>query len=184
MKGNLSEVNKIIANGDISTDGKLIVKGIDEEGAYTDKDLNIGKDESTKFTGGDGYDFDDTVTATKFKGDIESDNGYIKTLGADTITSAFASFTELMAEKGNIKHLESENVLADNISVDTLTVTKAAHFFSLIIDEIKSVGGQIILSPASATLDMVKKTSSGNYKCYFRAKIDDKEISNQFVSKD
>jgi hypothetical protein len=42
----------------------------------------------------------------------------------------------LEAAKAYIKDL-----LSDNITVDTLTVTKAAHFFSLIIDEIKSVGG-------------------------------------------
>ena len=46
------------------------------------------------------------------------------------------SFKELTGTKATLSDL-----LAGNISVETLTVTKAAHFFSLIIDEIKSVGG-------------------------------------------
>lgn len=185
VKGDLSDVNKITANGDISTDGKLIIKGVDDEGTYNDKDLNIAKeDDGTKFTSGEGYVFDNLVTATKFKGDIESDNGYIKSLGADSLASSFAYLLELMAENGTINNLTSTKILANDISVDTLTVTKAAHFFSLIIDEIKSVGGQIILSPANATLDIVKKIDSGNFKCYFRSKIGDEEISNQFAAKD
>jgi hypothetical protein len=32
-------------------------------------------------------------------------------------------------------------IISENIEVDNLTVKKAAHFFKLIIDEIKSVGG-------------------------------------------
>ena len=131
-------MNKITANGDISTDGDLIIKGVDDEGIYTDKDLNISKDtDGTKFTGGESYHFDNTIITNN----IESDSGNIKDLSAESIASAYAYLTEMMAEKGTINNLDSKKILADDISVDTLTVTKAAHFFSLIIDEIKSVGG-------------------------------------------
>lgn len=181
VRGNLSDVNKITANGDISTDGDLIIKGVDDEGIYTDQDLNISKDtDGTKFTGGESYHFDNTIITNN----IESDSGNIKDLSAESIASAYAYLTEMMAEKGTINNLDSKKILADDISVDTLTVTKAAHFFSLIIDEIKSVGGQIILSPTNATLDIVKKTEGGNYKCYFRAQVGEEKISNQFAAND
>lgn len=181
VRGNLSDVNKISANGDISTDGDLIIKGIDDEGVYTDKDLKISKDsDGTNFTGGEGYHFDNTVSTNY----VDSESGYFKDLGAESLASAFAYFTEMMAEKGTINNLNTKKILADDISVDTLTVTKAAHFFSLIIDEIKSVGGQVILSPANATLDLVRKTDGGNYKCYFRAQVGDDKISNQFAAND
>lgn len=180
VRGDLADVQNITANGDVSLDGDLIIKGIDEEGAYNDKDVTISKEaESTTFTGGEEYIFDADVVAPKFKGNVEANL-------VDSVTT-YADY--LLAREGTIDDLESakayiKELLADNITVDTLTVTKAAHFFSLIIDEIKSVGGQIILSPANATLDMVKTTSTGNYKCYFRAQIGDEKISNQFVASD
>ena len=77
---------------------------------------------------------------------------------------------------------ELENLtVRDSIVVPNLTVTKAAHFFKLIIDELKSIGGQIIVTAANATLDkVVAMTSTGNeagdgdtiayWRCYFRAK--------------
>ena len=83
----------------------------------------------------------------------------------------------------NATKAEIQQLLSGEIEVDKLTVTKSAHFFSLIIDEIKSVGGQIILSPANATLDLVS-IISGNYKCYFNAKIGEERISNQFALND
>ena len=92
---------------------------------------------------------------------------------------------------------ELENLtVRDSIVVPNLTVTKAAHFFKLIIDELKSIGGQIIVTAANATLDkVVAMTSTGNeagdgdtiayWRCYFRAKdADGKAIHNQFDQND
>ena len=100
-------------------------------------------------------------------------------------------------DQGNAE-LESLMV-RDSIVVPNLTVTKAAHFFKLIIDELKSIGGQIIVTAANATLDKVVPYTSGNevaeagdtiayYRCYFRAKEGDeagaKAIHNQFAAGD
>lgn len=78
-----------------------------------------------------------------------------------------------------------ETLLGVDWTVENLTVTKAAHFFKLIIDEIKATQGAIIVTPANAKLDKV--TQSGNiYTCYFRA-IDPttkKEIYNNFEVND
>ena len=74
---------------------------------------------------------------------------------------------------------EISKIISENIEVDNLTVKKAAHFFKLIIDEIKSVGGQIIISPTNATFDKVVMNGS-DFKCYFRAEEGEKKIDNQF----
>lgn len=92
---------------------------------------------------------------------------------------------------------ELESLLVrDSIVVPNLTVTKAAHFFKLIIDELKSIGGQIIVTAANATLDKVVAMTSANeeaqegdtiayWRCYFRAKdADGKAIHNQFATND
>jgi hypothetical protein len=49
----------------------------------------------------------------------------------DTLTT-----TDLIATLAEIS-----KIISGTIEVDNLTVKKAAHFFKLIIDEIKSVGG-------------------------------------------
>lgn len=77
-----------------------------------------------------------------------------------------------------------QTLLSDQITTDYLTVTKAAHFFKLIIDEIKATQGQVIITPANAKLDKVENISGG-WRCYFRAKdAHGQEISNTFEVND
>lgn len=77
-----------------------------------------------------------------------------------------------------------QTLLSDQITTDYLTVTKAAHFFKLIIDEIKATQGQVIITPANAKLDKVENISGG-WRCYFRAKdAHGQEISNSFEVND
>lgn len=180
VRGDLSDVSKITANGDISTDGKFIIKETDDDNAYTGKDLQISKDDSvTRFENGEAYNFDAEVTATKFNGDVKAEYVEADIIKAEDVNAEDVETQSLDATIGNIQDL-----LSDNATISTLTVTQAAHFFSLIIDEIKSVGGQIIISPASAKLDIVKKTDSGNYKCYFQSRIGLDRVSNQFAPND
>ena len=73
--GKIIDVDKITANGDISTDGKLIVKGKDEDGVYSEVDLMISmEDENALINGGRAYFFDATVNAPVFKGDVDADS--------------------------------------------------------------------------------------------------------------
>lgn len=115
---------------------------------------------------------------------ISGTNASITSLTATAITSNTINVTnklttnQLEAVSGYIKTL-----LSDEITVDYLTVTKAAHFFKLLIDEIKATQGQIIITPCNAVIDKVE-TVSGNYRCYFRAKDDDREIYNNFEVND
>ena len=66
------------------------------------------------------------------------------------------------------------------IEVDRMLVRKVAEFIKLVIQEIKHVGGQIILTPAS--MSCVKVEDKGDYyRCYFTATDGEKTVENQFV---
>lgn len=66
---------------------------------------------------------------------------------------------------------------------DTLTAANA-HFFNLIIDEVKSVGGQLIITPANCTaVDVQRNLASDDtlYRVFFRAEDEDKATVNQWA---
>lgn len=127
-----------------------------------------------------------TVQGKATIGEIESTYGNITTIDSTTVNATLGKFTNaqvtdtLTALNGIIDYLNSKE-----ITTEYLTVTKAAHFFKLIIDEIKATQGQIIVTPANAKIDKVTKLSSGNYRCYFRANDGDgKEIYQTFEVND
>lgn len=84
------------------------------------------------------------------------------------------------------------------LEVDRLLVRKAAEFVKLVIRELQSVGGEIVLSPAAMKISNVvyfeKFTVLSEYdgsplrydvyRCYFSQKKGDEEIENQFVMGD
>ena len=111
---------------------------------------------------------------------ITADEADITTLSGDSIfLDSGLTTVNLEALSGTI-----ETLLSTNITVDNLTVTKAAHFFKLIIDEVKATQGQIIITPANAVIDKVT-TFTNYYRCYYRATDGDgREISNSFEPND
>lgn len=83
------------------------------------------------------------------------------------------------------------------LEVDRLLVRKAAEFVKLVIRELQSVGGEIVLSPASMKVSNVESIPKGSpspgyesgapyemTRCYFLQKVGDQEIVNQFVKND
>ena len=102
-------------------------------------------------------------------GDVNVDNGDVIITGTDN---------KIKAPKGEIDDLTAQKIYVDNL------VAKVAHFFELSIDEIKSVGGQIILTDANATIDIVETLDNGNFKCYFKATDGERKISQQFSAND
>lgn len=81
------------------------------------------------------------------------------------------------------------------LEVDRLLVRKAAEFVRLVIRELQSVGGEIVLSPAAMMVSNVVYFAKGTvlpeyngyalrydvYRCYFSQKKGDEEIENQFA---
>ena len=84
------------------------------------------------------------------------------------------------------------------LEVDRLLVRKAAEFVRLVIRELQSVGGEIVLSPAAMKISNVVYFEKGVYlpeyealplrynvyRSYFSQKKGDEEIENQFVMGD
>lgn len=84
------------------------------------------------------------------------------------------------------------------LEIDRLLVRKAAEFVKLVIRELQSVGGEIVLSPAAMKISNVVYFEKGVYlpeydgsplrydvyRCYFSQKKGDEEIENQFVMGD
>lgn len=70
------------------------------------------------------------------------------------------------------------DINAQNAIFNKLTAQEA-HFFTLIIDEIRSVGGQLIISPANCRIDKVEDIGDG-YKCYFKASDSERVVNNQW----
>lgn len=83
----------------------------------------------------------------------------------------------------NFNDVSSDKVNTNEISTQRLTANEA-HFFNLVIDKVKSVGGQIVVSPANAEIIKVVETND-SYMCYFKAVDQDGNgIDNQFVAND
>lgn len=82
------------------------------------------------------------------------------------------------------------------LEVDRLLVRKAAEFVKLVIRVLQSVGGEIVLSPASMKISKVQFLRAGTlspdsaplqydvYRCSFLTKQGDEEITNPFVVND
>ncbi len=93
------------------------------------------------------------------------------------------------------KYSDSED---SYLEVDRLLVRKAAEFVKLVIRELQSVGGEIVLSPASMKINKVDFLKKGTllpeygptplrydvYRCSFLTKRGDEEITNPFTVND
>ncbi len=93
------------------------------------------------------------------------------------------------------KYFDSED---SYLEVDRLLVRKAAEFVKLVIRELQSVGGEIVLSPAAMKISKVDFLKKGTllpeygtaplrydvYRCSFLTKRGDEEITNPFAVND
>lgn len=65
---------------------------------------------------------------------------------------------------------------------DYLNVRKKATFTELTIQELKNIGGQLILSPAAMQCSRAIKLENGNYRCYFEKSNDvGDEVLQEFI---
>ena len=154
VEGDLTGVGGITASGNISTSGEIFATG------------NITSNDNISCEGltvTDSATINDLVAPSIDADYIYSDTGTIDSFGSAT---------------ANITELES-----DEIVTEKLTVTKQAHFFNLTIDEIKSVGGQVILSAGNATIDVVTDMGS-SYILAWKKTDDENGVSNQFKAGD
>lgn len=158
---NVVATNNITANNNITatnniTSNKVITGDINSTGNLTTN--NITANGTVHSTGSITTDSNVSANNIYADGDVICDN--------------------IEASSGIISQLQSIN-----ITTEYLTVTKAAHFFKLIIDEIKATEGQIIVTPANSGDGLVYVEQDGNYYiCYFLAHdmSTGKKINNSF----
>ena len=102
-------------------------------------------------------------------GNIKAENAYVtnevsgntanfNNLSATTLTSETAAFTsvtsqtisnEITSQNATLNEITSKNINnSETITTKNLKVTSSAHFFELIIDRVKSVGGSMLITPA------------------------------------
>lgn len=81
---------------------------------------------------------------------------------------------------------DGKAVLQD-LNVENLNALNA-HFAQLIIDEIKSVGGMVVISPSNAKIHKVEIEGAGgrseSYRIYFKATDGDRKVYQSFMSGD
>lgn len=164
-------------------------------------------------TGGGGFDaaIADKMYLSKVKKDtaqepINFEKGLTFGDGAHRVTpEGVAIFKGLISQIFKSGALGSGFKLGDYngsgdsyLEVDRLLVRKAAEFVRLVIRELQSVGGEIVLSPAAMKISnvvyfekfTVLPEYDGSplrydvYRCYFSQKKGDEEIENQFVMGD
>lgn len=103
----------------------------------------------------------------------------LDTANINDITSNTIDSEGFHSDGGTIDTFNSTTANITSLTVEDLTA-RLAHFLELTIDEVKSIGGQVIITAANATIDKVIPRGDGSYLCYFLATDGNKKISNDF----
>lgn len=154
-------------NNSSTSNGATIINNITNEGG----DLNL----DTHYFWGQPYNGTQDVSGNLSGVTNINASGKITSseLSSTTISSTTVTANTFNGNLGNLSTLNVEN----------LTVSKAAHFFELMIDQIKSSQGGMIITPANAKFDLVENQSK-YYRCYWKCDDDARQIGNQFAVND
>lgn len=216
IKGAVSQlkedVQSIIANGGGSGSGggysvaqfeSLVSKyGIKH---FLSKEFADVAQEIIRFAKGATFGSEDTKHAITEEGVATLKSLLLGTDGLGISSDGIATLTELVSQiyKSGVngsgfrlgKYSDSED---SYLEVDRLLVRKTAEFIKLVIRELQSVGGEIVLSPASMKISKVDFLQKGTllpeygtyplrydvYRCSFLTKRNGEEITNPFAVND
>jgi len=156
----------LVGVGNIESDGNISAKGINTQSGKIDS-VTGQELRYTTIIGGSISATDSTIT------NLTTTNHTSQSLTTTNLNSDTGTITDLSTQSHNTQQLtakgvDTERLTGKDIVVDNLTVNKAAHFFSLSVDEIKATQGQIIVTPASAIIEKVEVLASGDYKCWWK----------------
>lgn len=156
----------LLGVGNIESDGSVSAKAINTQAGKIDS-VTGQELRYTTIIGGSISATDSTIT------NLTTQSHTSQSLTTTNLNSDTGTITDLSTQSHNTQSLtakgvETERLTGKDIVVDNLTVNKAAHFFSLSIDEIKATQGQIIVTPASAIIEKVEVLASGDYKCWWK----------------
>lgn len=95
----------------------------------------------------------------------------------------FGRFTSGILGSGAAVRIDSNN--ASHMEVDYLSVRRRADFTTISVQELKQIGGQLIISPAAMVCSRVEETETA-YRCYFDSGKESGKLSivNQFAVND
>ena len=156
----------LLGVGNIESDGSISAKGINSQtgkiDSVTGQELRY-----TTIIGGSISATDSNIT------NLTTTSHTSQSLTTTNLNSDTGTITDLSTQTHNTQQLtakgvDTERLTGKDIVVDNLTVNKAAHFFSLSVDEIKATQGQIIVTPASGVIEKVEVQASGDYKCWWK----------------
>ena len=156
----------LVGVGNIESDGSISAKGINTQAGKIDS-VTGQELRYTTIIGGSISATDSNIT------NLTTQSHTSQTLTTTNLNSDTGTITDLSTQTHNTQQLtakgvDTERLTGKDIVVDNLTVNKAAHFFSLSVDEIKATQGQIIVTPASAIIEKVEVQASGDYKCWWK----------------
>jgi collagen triple helix repeat protein len=156
----------LLGVGNIESDGSISAKAINTQAGKIDS-VTGQELKYTTIIGGSISATDSTIT------NLTTTSHTSLSLTTTNLNSDTGTITDLSTQTHNTQQLtakgvDTERLTGKDIVVDNLTVTKAAHFFSLSVDEIKATQGQIIVTPASAIIEKVEVLASGDYKCWWK----------------
>ena len=156
----------LLGVGNIESDGSISAKAINTQtgkiDSVTGQELRY-----TTIIGGSVSATDSTIT------NLTTTNHTSQSLTTTNLNSDTGTITDLTSQSHSTQQLtakgvDTERLTGKDIVVDNLTVNKAAHFFSLSVDEIKATQGQIIVTPASGVIEKVEVLTSGDYRCSWK----------------
>lgn len=173
--------SKVNSGGFVNTSINIVaneIKGVNMWGQYHDHTSDVDGDMMVNGN-------ITTSANIMVDGDINCGELIATEIGADSVT---ANRVEAITSKADNLYVNNNATVqgtlnSSNITAQYLTVTKQAHFFNLTIDEIKSVGGQIILSAANATIDHVEQVG-GQYQLCWKKNDGEKGVENKFRRND
>lgn len=194
----------IVSGGKITFESQGEVNGVATAGTSLG---SVDKIVTPKFLDDNALSSENEDTAKELihflKGLALGGNATARTLG---ITSdGIATLTELVSQifksgaNGSGFRLGKYSDSEDSyLELDRLLVRKTAEFIKLVIRELQSVGGEIVLSPASMKISKVDFLKKGTllpeygptplrydvYRCSFLTKRGDEEITNPFAVND
>jgi hypothetical protein len=156
----------LLGVGNIESDGSISAKSINTQAGKIDS-VTGQELRYTTIIGENVNATDSTIT------NLTTTSHTSQSLTTTNLNSDTGTITDLSTQTHNTQQLtakgvDTERLTGKDIVVDNLTVNKAAHFFSLSVDEIKATQGQIIVTPASCVIEKVEVLASGDYKCWWK----------------
>ena len=165
VEGDITKVKNITASESVTCN--KIAANTGNIGELTATTISTHSVESQEVT-------TDSVNAKNVTTDIiESKKGVF-----NNITSDFVTSTEIQG-----KSVSTSVLQAGDASISNLNVSGTAHFFQLMIDQIKSSRGQTIVTAANAKIYKVEKIND-DYKCFFHASDSVAKVGNMFAVND